>query len=189
MSQETKGPSPGQRFTRRAALGGLAAAFVVPASARVVRAQGVPPPGPPEGCLGRHRHASALLDDGRVLVCGGVGCTGQPLASAQIYDPATNTLLEAAAMGTPRTDHAAATLPDGRVMAAGGVYHGTLSSTEIYDPGRNAWRPAAPLNTPRAGHALVEEPDGVLATGGTYVGPLATVELYSAQTNSWHEVE
>jgi hypothetical protein len=44
----------------------------------------------------RTNHASALLDDGRVLVTGGYG-TQAPLPSAEIYDPQTGTFSPAGA--------------------------------------------------------------------------------------------
>lgn len=43
----------------------------------------------PTGSLaeGRYDHTATLLSDGRVLVIGGIGDDGTPLASAEVYEP------------------------------------------------------------------------------------------------------
>src|SRR4029077_12504650 len=85
----------------------------------------------------RQAPAAARLPDGRVLVSGGVfdeGLGGY-LASAEVFDPASNSFSSAGigAMGTARTAAAAARLPDGRVLVAGGFDGQTrFSSAEIF---------------------------------------------------------
>jgi len=84
---------------------------------------------------GRYRHTSTLLTDGRVLVVGGVGDSeyvlsehDEPLAAAEIYEPATGQwsrtedLLELP-MGLGRAGHTATRLLDGRVLAAGNMLY------------------------------------------------------------------
>jgi WD40 repeat protein len=78
---------------------------------------------------------AAPLPDGRVLVAGGGNFDSPALASAEVFNPQTNTFSSAGigAMGTVRSSAVAAPLPDGRVLVAGGN-DGTsyLSSAEIY---------------------------------------------------------
>jgi hypothetical protein len=91
------------------------------------------------GAMGTARQApaAARLPDGRVLISGGVydeGLGGY-LASAEVFDPASNSFSSAGigAMGTARTGAAAAPLPDGRVLVAGGFDgHTRFSSAEIF---------------------------------------------------------
>src|SRR5258705_321194 len=64
--------------------------------------------------------AAATLDDGRVLVCGGNDDQNNVLASAEIYNPATNTITPTGSMSQARYFHAAVKLADGRVMVFGG---------------------------------------------------------------------
>ncbi len=89
------------------------------------------------GSMGTERVAAAAapLPDGRVLVAGGSSATSPALASAEVFDPKTNTFSSAGigAMGTARSGAFAASLSDGRVLVAGGQ-DGTsyLQSAEIY---------------------------------------------------------
>jgi hypothetical protein len=96
----------------------------------------------------RAGHAAVLLADGKVLVTGGVGNekpNGDPvLASAELYDPASETWSATASMLVPRRDFSATLLADGKVLVAGGMAEvpmmgGTgsemVASAELYDPG------------------------------------------------------
>jgi hypothetical protein len=78
-----------------------------------------------------------VLLDGRVLVAGGFSSIGEPLASAELYDPGSGTWTAAPNMDTPGAGQTATLLPDGRVLVVGGVSsNGTsLASAALYDPG------------------------------------------------------
>jgi len=140
----------------------------------------------------RWAHAATLLRDGRVLVTGGVGYETlefwDPVASTEIFDPATGTWSPAAPMHTPRYFHAAVALPDGRVLVSGGwaqVF--SEASVEIYDPAADAWTLAPGMHAARVGHTATLLPDGrVLVVGG--LGdegwPLAA-ELFDEASGGW----
>jgi len=82
--------------------------------------------------------AAAPLPDGRVLIAGGqTSSSVHATASAEVFDPATNTFSSAGigSMGTARSTPVAAPLGDGRVLVAGGSQPGTgtyFSSAEIF---------------------------------------------------------
>src|SRR5439155_405626 len=99
----------------------------------------------------RAEHTATLLANGTVLIAGGRDAAGQPLASAEIYDPATGTFsLAPSALVVPRQDHTATLLPDRRVLVAGGSNaSGALDSAELYDPTAGTVSPAGPLSVPR----------------------------------------
>jgi hypothetical protein len=70
----------------------------------------------------RGYHSATRLPSGQVLVAGGLSFAGYT-ASAELYDPATNTWATAASMATVRYVHAETLLPNGQVLVAGG-YNG-----------------------------------------------------------------
>jgi hypothetical protein len=78
-----------------------------------------------------------LLADGRVLIAGGRG-SGDPLTSAELYDPSSGTFNATGAMNTARVFHTATLLNDGRVLMTGGEAspgpRPELAHAELYDP-------------------------------------------------------
>ncbi|WP_433931906.1 Kelch repeat-containing protein [Sorangium cellulosum] len=129
----------------------------------------------------RAEHAATLLNDGRVLVVGGIQgyddydfSTAEPLASAEIYDPATRRWSLTAPMAEPRSNPTATRLLDGRVLVVG-------AAAEVYDPVANAWTPTGPMSPMSSfKHVAMLLPTGeVLAIGGT------TAQIYGPATNSW----
>ncbi|MCC6157182.1 MAG: hypothetical protein IT350_03955 [Deltaproteobacteria bacterium] len=120
----------------------------------------------------RLTHAQTLLDDGRLLLTGGVGFGG-PLDSAEVFDPATGEFsLLSDRMAKTRFGHAATLLADGRVLVTGGYEEGfaaILDSAEIFDPATGVFRLLkADMIHGRALHSATLLPDGtVLIVGGT----------------------
>ncbi|MBV9169445.1 MAG: protein kinase [Chloroflexi bacterium] len=147
------------------------------------------PPEPPPTAM-RSQHTATVLHDGRVLLVGGKnGPT--PLATGQLYDPASNAWTDTGPLATSRFAHSATLLSDGHVLVVGGQDSEThyLDTAEVYDPGTNAWSPAGTLATARAYHDAVLLTDGrVLVTGGhnaTATGFLDSVEIYDPASNGW----
>jgi hypothetical protein len=80
------------------------------------------------------------LPDGTILVAGGQGLDGKPLASAEVYDPRTDALTPTGSMNIARWRHTATLLLDGKVLVAGGTRAGdSVSRPEIYDPRAGTW--------------------------------------------------
>ena len=135
----------------------------------------------------RFGHSATLLEDGRVLVAGGV--TGPVIVtpSVQLFDPAAQAWTAAAPLGTARAFHSATLLADGRVLVAAGADDGgaLLSSAEIYNPTANAWTPAAATLAARVHHSATRLRDGrvLVATGAYAGGPNA--EIYDPSANQW----
>ncbi|MFN8540478.1 MAG: kelch repeat-containing protein [Thermomicrobiales bacterium] len=139
----------------------------------------------------RANHTATLLNNGKVLVVGGYtqgntpNAPGTIHASAELYDPATNSWSPAASLATPRTQHTATRLADGTVLVVGGAGpNGTMYSAERYDPVANSWNPAGTLtNAPRTGHtATLLQDNTVLVIGGD---KQKSAERYNPATNSW----
>ena len=134
---------------------------------------------------------TAPLPDGRVLIAGGFNApSGEPISSAEIYDPETQTFTATGSMTVPRARVWAAPLPDGTVMVGGGATRSGeyVAATEIYDPvtGSFAAGPAMPQG--RTGGAATALPNGdVLVAGGAVTGEGLTAGaiLYDPASETW----
>ncbi|MCL5048520.1 MAG: hypothetical protein M1374_07050, partial [Firmicutes bacterium] len=71
---------------------------------------------------------ATLLDNGDVLVAGGLSSSGSALASAELYNPTSASWTSVSPMAIPRFDAAATVLGNGEVLIAGGQT-GSLPST------------------------------------------------------------
>jgi N-acetylneuraminic acid mutarotase len=138
------------------------------------------------------RYPVTLLDNGKVLVTGGTlgSYSGENLASAELYDPSTNSWSSAESMASARVDATATLLPTGRVLVAAGGYMVELDSAELYDPDSNTWADTGSLSHERYVHSATRLANGkVLVLGGQdYSGglhALASAEVYDASTGTW----
>jgi hypothetical protein len=150
---------------------------------------------------GRVRATANLLvsgpNAGKVLIAGGDNRNDVPRASTELYDPATNTVVEGPAMMTPRSGHTATAIPSGpnagKILLAGGMgaFTGDLSSTELYDPSTNRFSPGPAM---RAGCALCTatvitsgKNAGKILFVGEYDphGVLGSTELYDPAANAF----
>ncbi len=162
----------------------------------------------PRDLAARSLHTGTLLTDGRVLLAGGDAgipdwneTTGLPIvssesdivATAELFDPVTETSAFVGSLATARAQHAATLLNDGRVLVAGGLdATGTpLASTEIYSPASGAWTAGPPMSTARELPSATLLADGrVLVAGGSNAsGVLATTEIFDPVANSWTTAE
>lgn len=150
----------------------------------------------------RSYHASALLDDGRVLVAGGRGPDGRSMTAAEVWDPTTGHWAEVAPLPVPHHNetNAAVGLPDGRVLIAGGsnsevpLAEAFATTTQVFDPETGVWEVAAPLSVGRNDHSVVALADGrVLVAGGQvwFAVELAmsaattATEIYDPAAGTW----
>lgn len=136
----------------------------------------------------RSRHAATALDDGRVLVTGGVDAAGRAQASAEIWDAATGVWTEVAPMPEARAGHAAIALLDGRVLVFGGDGTDTmLAEAALWTPTTDSWARAARMPRERVDFAAVRLDDGaVLVAGGRSAqGWLQSAVLYRPSRDAW----
>lgn len=149
------------------------------------------------GSVGHRRTfgAGTALADGRILLTGGWGGLTS-YASAEVYDPTSDTFGLVAPMHSMRAMHQATRLQDGRVLVTGGRawcadWEGKMhvvSSAEVYDPSSDTWTSAARMHHGRSLHASVLLPDGrVLVAGGdSHARDTSwTAEIYDPQRDAW----
>src|SRR5947208_912867 len=137
----------------------------------------------------RAEHTATLLANGTVLISGGRDAADQPLASAEIYDPATGgfTLL-ASPLPAPVWGHTATRLDDGTVLIAGGQRGARYRrAAQLFDPASDTFAALTPMSTPRGRHTATLLRDGrVVVIGGTDgVEPLASLEVYDPTTRTF----
>jgi hypothetical protein len=146
-------------------------------------------PGPPMSTP-RSGHEAVALPSGKVLVIGGFPSGGggvNALASAELYDPVTNSWAATAPMGAARAYHGATLLFDGRVLVVGGIrnrgdFSSVLSSAEVYSPATGTWSNAGVMAVPRTRMSVTSLPDGrALVAGGRTLGEvvLASAEIFA----------
>ncbi|MDA2936762.1 right-handed parallel beta-helix repeat-containing protein [Acidobacteria bacterium AH-259-A15] len=136
----------------------------------------------------RKSHTATLLPNGLVLITGGLnGVT--PLASAELYDPATGTFSSTGSMGAARHNHTATLLPNGKVLITGGFADPgiSLDSAELYDPATNSFSATAGnMVDLRGNHTATLLPSGkVLIAGGFAPAGLTSAELYDPATDTF----
>jgi hypothetical protein len=145
-----------------------------------------------------------LLPNGTVLEAGGSNNSAvTALASAEIYNPATQQWQSTPNMANGHWNATASLLPSGQVLVAGGVIFysagpsggyimSSVPSADLYNPATGTWSSAANMTTGRSSAAAVVLGNGtVLETGG--YGPIgsnngqvqSSAEIYNPTANTW----
>ena len=120
---------------------------------------------------------ATLLQDGKILVAGGLGSSRTPglsdsaaVAASEIYDPAADRWSAAGTLNTARTGATALVLSSGRVLLLDGDDRsgsGAPLNIEMFDPSTAAWHVTAAPAVPRSAFAATKLADGrVLIAGG-----------------------
>lgn len=125
--------------------------------------------------IARAFQSATSLNNGTVLVTGGLNPGGGAGAPAEIYDPATGSFTRVGDMAQGRLQHTASLLADGRVLIAGGLVGNAndfgffpTQTAEIYDPATQSFSSVGDMPNEAASHTASVLLDGtVLVAGGS----------------------
>jgi RHS repeat-associated protein len=141
-------------------------------------------------------HSAAVASDGSVVIIGGIGSDGKPVAAAERFDPETGTFSVLNATGlTPRSHHSATLLTDGTVLIVGGISEDgtTIGAAQLWNPRTNAaTATTSALHIPRSGHTATLQANGaVLITGGVDAAgnEVRSSEVYDPTSQSFSLVK
>ena len=144
--------------------------------------------------MGRRLHTGTRLDDGRVLVAGGIDEANVVSDSVEIFDPETGSWSSAAPLPFPARSQAQVGLQDGRVLLTHGKGPGITDGTQafLYDVGEDSWAIADPNRTniggTRLGSRSVLLPDGKVLMTGSYSGPGVRAHVYDPVEDEFHAI-
>lgn len=146
----------------------------------------------PTGSMTAERvgHSATALPNGQVLIVGGADSSNpaatEVLASAELYDPSSETFTATGSLATARYNQTATRLPSGKVLVAGGyAVTSILDGAELYDPDTGTFSATGSMTAARTSHAATSLSDGtVLLSGGWGAAATeqASAELYDPIT-------
>jgi hypothetical protein len=123
---------------------------------------------------------ATLLGNGSVLLAGGGN------ASAQLYNPTTNSFAATGGMSSQRSNHTATLLPNGQVLIAGGSNNaGSAQNTaQLFDPATGNFKATGNMTAAREYHTATLLANGKVLIAGGRTGSkgsysfLTSVEIY-----------
>jgi hypothetical protein len=114
-------------------------------------------------------------------------------ATAERYDPATDTWAQTGNLVIGRSGFTLTALLDGGALATGGASAaGLQASAETFDPATSSWTQRGSMATPRMNHSATRLGDGrVLVAGGVTNNGGATneVEIYDPASGAWRRAD
>lgn len=141
----------------------------------------------------RSGHSATLLQDGKVLIAGGMRRNQDFYRSAELYDPATGKFQATGQMSVARVGHSAVLLRSGKVLIVGGwAGHECTDSAEIYDPAAGKFTVIARMTAKRGQPSATLLANGdVFITGGAdrdTPGGVASAEILRAADSKFEAV-
>jgi hypothetical protein len=138
--------------------------------------------------VARSEMTMTVLNNGMVLIAGGAN-SGGVTATAELYNPATQTFTLTGSLNTARFNHTATLLDNGMVLIAGGADANSnkLASAELYNPATGTFTPTGKMIVVREQPTATQLQNGkvVIAGGNGLNGALNTAELYDPTTEAF----
>jgi hypothetical protein len=142
----------------------------------------------PSLTLARSSFAVVVLNDGDILVIGGMTLEG-PTATTEIFDVKASLWKLGPSLNSKRVGHTATLLRDGTVLVVGGdTGSGATASAEVLDIAKSVSVQTPDMFFARSGHAAVLLKNGnVLVTGGAdwATSVWRQAEVFNTSTHKW----
>lgn len=142
--------------------------------------------------IARSDFTTTSLQNGMVMIAGGINSAGVVEKSVELYDPVNNKWVRTGDMKNARRGHAATLLRDGRVLVTGGYDGSTATSAldkaETFDPATGVWtNTTRPLVQARRWHTstLLNNDKVLIVGGGVSSGVSRVVELFDPATSTF----
>jgi Galactose oxidase, central domain/Kelch motif len=141
----------------------------------------------------RSGHTATLLQNGRVLIAGGMRRNQDFYRSAELYDPATGKFQATGSMNLARVGAAAALLRSGSVLVVGGfVGHACTDSAELYNPSTGRFMTIGRMTTARGrpNTTLLADGDVLISGGADHDSPggVASAEIFRSASSKFEAV-
>jgi hypothetical protein len=138
----------------------------------------------------RAEHAATLLQNGEVLITGGIGASGF-INTAELYDPMAGTFSAAGTMIYASGWNTSTVLSTGQVLIVGGAVPSedlgpptSLNTAEIFDPSAETFSAAG-----KEAFSPVEQTATLLQSGEVFIGNGSSSQVYSASANQFSAVQ
>jgi N-acetylneuraminic acid mutarotase len=145
--------------------------------------------------LGPRQEMGVAALDGRVFVVGGFDGSGQPVATVEAYDPATDRWAQRASLPAP-LHHVNLAAVNGRLYVVGGLSgasFGASGTTLLYDPAADAWSPlnSMPAGTERGASGVAVLGDGRIVVAGGLRGGVSVPDasVFDPASGSWSPLQ
>jgi N-acetylneuraminic acid mutarotase len=143
--------------------------------------------------LGPRQEMGVATVEGRVYVVGGFDASGQPVATVEAYDPATDRWTQRASLPSP-LHHVNLAAVGGKLYVVGGLTGSSFTAsgtTLVYDPALDSWSPlTSMLSGTERGASGVAVLDGRIVVAGGLRGVSVTdASVFDPQTNAWSPLQ
>ena len=143
--------------------------------------------------LGPRQEMGVAAVDGKVYVVGGFDASGQPVATMESYDPATDLWTPRASLPAP-LHHVNVASVAGKLYVVGGLIGSSFTAsgaTLVYDPALDSWTPLAsmPAGTERGASGVAVLDGRIVVAGGLRGVSVTDASVFDPQTNAWSPLQ
>lgn len=131
--------------------------------------------------------------EGKVYVVGGFDGAGQPVATVEAYDPATDRWTQKASLPAP-LHHVNAAAVGSKLYVVGGLGGSSFAAsgtTLEYDPSLDRWSPLAsmPAGTERGASGVAVLDGRIVVAGGLRGASVADASMFDPSANAWSPLQ